>query len=105
MADMTLIPAGNLVEVKYEDLEKAPLAQLHKVYETLNLPGFAEAEPAFRSYLASIAGYQKNPQEIDDNVITKVNQRWQFALDALGYERLEPADRNMTPPSIGNGAG
>jgi hypothetical protein len=71
-------------------LEEAPLAQLRKVYETLSLPGFAEAEPAFRVYLDSIAGYQKNPQEIADNVIAKVNQHWQFALDEWGYERLEP---------------
>lgn len=90
LADKALIPAGNLVEVKYEDLEKAPLAQLRKVYETLSLPGFAEAEPAFRAYLDSIAGYQKNPQEIADDVITKVNQHWEFALDEWGYERLEP---------------
>ena len=93
LADKALIPAGNLVEVKYEDLEKAPLAQLRKVYETLSLPGFAEAEPAFRAYLDSIAGYQKNPQQIADNVIAKVNQHWQFALDEWGYDRLEPAPR------------
>jgi hypothetical protein len=77
--------------VKYEDLEKEPLAQLRKVYETLSLPGFAEAEPAMHAYLDSIAGYQKNPQKMDDNVITKVNEHWQFAFDEWGYERLEPA--------------
>jgi len=93
LADKALIPAGNLVEVKYEDLGKAPLAQLRKVYETLSLPGFAEAEPAFRAYLDSIEGYQKNPQEIGDNIIAKVNQHWQFALDEWGYERLEPTDK------------
>jgi hypothetical protein len=96
LADKALIPAGNLVEVKYEDLEKDPLAQLRKVYETLSLPGFAEAEPAFHAYLTSIAGYQKNPQEIDDDVITEVNQHWQFALDEWGYERLEPRSREVT---------
>ena len=93
LADKALIPAGNLVEVKYEDLEKDPLAQLRKVYETLSLPGFAAAEPAFRAYLDSIADYKKNVYEADDNVIAKVNQHWQFAFDALGYERLEPASR------------
>ncbi|MEE8469825.1 MAG: sulfotransferase [Dehalococcoidia bacterium] len=90
LAHKALIPAGNLVEVKYEDLEEAPLVQLRRVYDTLNLPGFAEAEPAFRAYLDSIAGYEKNPQQIDDSVITKVNQHWQFALDEWGYDRLEP---------------
>jgi len=90
LADKALIPAGNLVEVKYEDLDKEPLAQLRKIYETLSLPGFAEAEPAFRAYLDSIAGYQKLAhKQLDDSVITKINQNWQFALDALGYKPLE----------------
>jgi len=93
LTDKALIPAGNLVEVKYEDLEEAPLAQLRKVYETLGLPGFAEAEPAFRAYLDSIAGYQKNPQKIDDKIIKEVNEHWQFALEELGYERLEPTGK------------
>jgi omega-hydroxy-beta-dihydromenaquinone-9 sulfotransferase len=92
LADKSLIPAGNLVEVRYEDLDKEPLAQLRKVYETLSLPGFAEAEPAFRAYLDSISGYQKLAhKQLDDSAITKINRNWQFAFDALGYKRIEPA--------------
>ena len=94
LADKALIPAGNLVEVKYEDLEQAPLDQLRKVYDTLSLPGFAEAEPAFRAYLDSIADYKKLVhKKLDDDIITRVNEHWHFAFDALGYERLEPAPR------------
>lgn len=94
LADKSLIPAGNLVEVKYEDLDKEPLAQLRKVYETLGLPGFAEAEPAFRAYLDSISGYQKLAHKhLDDSAITKINRNWQFAFDALGYKRIEPASK------------
>jgi len=94
LADKSLIPAGNLVEVKYEDLDKEPLAQLRKVYETLGLPGFAEAEPAFRAYLDSISGYQKLAHKtLDDDAITKINRNWQFAFDALGYKRIEPASK------------
>lgn len=90
-ADKSLIPKGNLVEVKYEDLDKEPIEQLRKIYDTLGLPGFAEAEPAFRAYLDSIKGYQKNVyKKLEDSLITKVNQNWSFAIDALGYERLEP---------------
>jgi len=92
LADKSLIPAGNLVEVRYEDLDKEPLAQLRKVYETLSLPGFAEAEPAFRAYLDSISGYQKLAhKQLDDSAITKINRNWHFAFDALGYKRIEPA--------------
>jgi hypothetical protein len=90
LADRALIPAGNLVELKYEDLEITPVDQLRKIYEKLSLPGFNEAETAFHAYLDSIAGYKKNPQHIDDKIITKVNKHWQFALDEWGYEHLEP---------------
>jgi hypothetical protein len=87
--DKALIPAGNLVELKYEDLETSPVDELRKIYEKLSLPRFEDAETAFRAYLESITGYKKNPQKIDDNIIIKVNENWQFALDALGYERRE----------------
>jgi hypothetical protein len=98
LADKSLISAGNLVEVRYEDLDKEPLAQLRKIYETLSLPGFAEAEPAFSAYLDSIAGYQKLAHKnLDDSIITKINRDWQFAFDALGYERLEPAGEKRSP--------
>jgi hypothetical protein len=91
LADRALVPSGNLVEVRYEELDREPMAQLRKIYETLNLPGFVEAEPAFRSYLASISDYKKlSHKKLDDDVIEKVNQNWRFAFDALGYPRLEP---------------
>jgi hypothetical protein len=97
LADKALIPPGNYVEVRYEDLSKAPVDELRRIYETLGLPGFAEAEPAFRAYLDSIAGYQKNVyKEIDDSIIERVNENWQFALDALGYGRLEPRGRETS---------
>jgi hypothetical protein len=90
LADRAVIPPGNLVELKYEDLVEAPLDQLRRIYETLGLRGFSEVEPAIAAYVDSIAGYQKNPQAMDDNIVAKVNEHWQFALDEFGYERIEP---------------
>ena len=90
LVDRSLIPAGNLVEIRFEDLEASPLAQLHRVYDGLGLPGFAAAESGFRSYIDSIADYRKNTYEMDASVIAKVNQHWQFAFNQWGYDRLEP---------------
>jgi hypothetical protein len=87
LKDRKLIPHGNLVEVKFEDLETAPIDQLRGIYERLSLPGYVQAEPAFKSYLASIASYRKNEYELTAEAITKVNHNWGFALDAWGYER------------------
>ncbi len=89
LADKECIPAENMVELRYEDLEKTPLDQIRKVYEGLDIPGFDEVEPAMQAYIASIKSYKKNEYKIDDAVITRVNQNWQFAFDAWGYERLD----------------
>ena len=85
LRDRALIPEGNLVEVRFEDLEQAPVEQLRRVYGRLGLPGFAEAEPAFRAYLDAMAGCQKNEYQLDAAAIGKVNRHWGFALGEWGY--------------------
>jgi hypothetical protein len=91
LAERPLVPPGSLVEVRYDDLEAAPIEELERVYATLGLPGFAAAAPAFRAYLDSVRGFQKNTYRVDDAVVAKVNRHWGFALDEWGYARLEPA--------------
>ncbi len=89
LEDRHLIPEGNLVEVRFEDLERAPLAELRRIYEELGLPGFSAAEPALRAFLRSVSGYRKNTYRLDPKAIEVVNRRWGFAFDEWGYERLE----------------
>ncbi len=95
LTDKECIPAENLIEIKYEDLETTPLEQIRRVYESLNISGFTEVEPAMQAYLTSINDYQKNKYVIDDDVISKVNQHWQFAFDEWGYTRIEPLQQEI----------
>ena len=90
LADRSLIPKGNLVDVRFEELEASPVEQLQHVYDGLGLPEFAAAQPDFCAYVDSVAGYRKNAYELDDEVIAKVNQHWPYVFEAWGYERLEP---------------
>ena len=71
------------------------MEQIHRIYESLNISGFAEVEPTMQAYLTSINGYQKNKYTIDDDVINKVNLHWQFAFDEWGYTRLEPLQQEI----------
>jgi hypothetical protein len=91
LADRELIPDGNLVEVRFEDLEADPLGETYRLYEALGLPGFVDAEPAFQAYLASVADYRKNDYHLTADVIDRVNRHWSFAFEAWGYQRLDPA--------------
>ena len=90
LEDRHLIPEGNLAEVRFEELERAPLDELRRIYKELGLSGFAAAEPAFRAYLRAVSGYRKNTYRLDPAAIEAVNRRWGFALERWGYERLEP---------------
>jgi hypothetical protein len=85
-ADKSLIPADNLVEVRFEDLEANPLDELRRIYESLSLPGFEIAEPAFHAYIASQADYRRNPYNLDSETIQKVKKHWQFTIDMWGYD-------------------
>jgi hypothetical protein len=85
-----LIPDGRLVEIKYEDLELDKLGQIHTIYGRLGLEGFESFKPQLEEYVDSIAGFQKNPSHIDDQVIELVNEHVPFLVTQYGYNRLSP---------------
>ena len=83
------IPPGNLVEVRFEDLEQRPMVELERVYAHLGLPGWDAARDPIARYLATLAGYQKNRFSMVRRDIEKVEEYWRFAIDRWGYERPE----------------
>lgn len=85
--DRKLVPAGNLAEVRFEDLERKPLDELERLYAELGLSGWAEAKPAVREYLGTLTQYRKNTHRYAPAVLTRVEDKWRFALDEWGYER------------------
>jgi hypothetical protein len=91
LADRTQIPAGRLVEIRYEDLDARPLEILPALYASLELPDFEVVRPQIESYLEGLGRFEKNRFEYPDEVVESVNRHWGFALEAFGYERREPS--------------
>ncbi len=83
--DRDLIPEGQLVEVRFEDLERDPLRELGTIYQKLGLHGFESSLSSFQSYLETQSSYIKNNHKISDADRNFVNTRWQFAFQPLGY--------------------
>ena len=83
--DKVLVPEGNLIEVKFEDIEANALDVTKKIYSTLNLPGFKEAEADIVAYLDKKKGYKKNKYNYDPRTVELVEKNWKFALDHWGY--------------------
>jgi omega-hydroxy-beta-dihydromenaquinone-9 sulfotransferase len=85
LKERSLIPAGNLVEVRFEDLEQNPLKEMQKIYEELNLPNYDQVKSAFEAYIATQKSYQKNQLQLSPEAQQKIEQRWQFTFADFGY--------------------
>jgi hypothetical protein len=81
-----LIPAGRLVEVRYEEMVKDLVGGMRQVYEGLQLGEFDAARPALEEYAARSRGYETNKYTIDDAARAKITARWGDIIMAQGYQ-------------------
>ena len=81
-----LIPAGRLVEIRYETLERDMAGQIRLIYDGLGLDGYADFAPQLAEYAAAIADFQKNPQQVSPRIIRLVNEYVPFLVSEYGYD-------------------
>jgi len=91
LRDRHRIPAGNLIEVAYADLDAAPRDTVRSIYDQLGLQGWDAASPAVDAYIDSQKNYRKNGFSISARAAALVEARWQFAFEAFGYAK-QPID-------------
>ena len=84
--DKTMIPSQNLIEIRYEDFEKAPLSELEKIYDQLSLPGFEASRQRFEAYIASQQEFQANNHQLSQPEIERIVHQWRFFMNRLGYD-------------------
>lgn len=79
------LKAGQLHEIRYEDLIADPLNTLEEVYRELQLGDFGAARPAIQEYLNSLADYRPNQlaQVSSDGV--GESEIWQWYRETYGY--------------------
>ncbi len=85
--DAAEVSADRLVELRYDDLDAAPIKAVERVYEALNLPGFEAAREKFERYLASVATFKKNKFDYSDEAAAKVEARLKPFIEKWGYQR------------------
>lgn len=91
LRDAPALAPGQFVETTFEALERQPLTELERIYGGLNLPGFAEAAPAFKSYLGSVRNYTRAERRFPERDIELVESHWRPFLDHWGYGRPKAA--------------
>jgi len=84
-AEKSLVPPGNLVEVRYEDFIAEPLKHLDIIYRSINPEGFESAKPFFEEELKSYSDYNKNKFTLSTALAGKISERFGFAFEKFGY--------------------
>jgi omega-hydroxy-beta-dihydromenaquinone-9 sulfotransferase len=86
-----LIPAGRLVELRYEDLIRDPIAKLEMLYRELNLGEFEPAREQVETYVAGIKSYETNRHDLSPAERETVTKRWGHVIRRYGYSEVASA--------------
>jgi omega-hydroxy-beta-dihydromenaquinone-9 sulfotransferase len=80
-----LVPAGQLIDLRYEDLVADPLASLERVYRELSLGDFEAVRPQLNERLKGHSQYRANRHVIDEATEKEILQRWRPYAERYGY--------------------
>ncbi len=83
--DRALVPAGRLLDVRYEELVQDPKGQMERIYDQLQLGQFARIEPALDRYVAQMRDYRTNQYTLPPEVAERVQQEWKPYFERYGY--------------------
>lgn len=79
------IPPRRFHEIRYEDLVRDPVGEMARLYEELELGGFAEVRPKLEEYVATLKGYQTNKFTMDAATCDEITRRWGEVITRYGY--------------------
>jgi len=89
--DRHLIPKGRLVELRFEDFVKDPVASMRDIYARLDIPGFASAEGPMRDFLGERSEHRVSSYQLPDKLKRKVIDRLKPYIDRFGYRQAVEA--------------
>lgn len=84
-----LIPAGNLMELRFEDFESRPIACLRSIYTKLLKEDFETIRNKMVQYLKSIRNYRKNDYATNKRTVESVASRWHTYMEKWKYRMPE----------------
>jgi hypothetical protein len=94
--DRALIPSGQFSEVRYEELVKAPIEQMRRVYDDLQLGDFEQVLPAMENYFSKQKDYKTNRYQTSPELESQITRRWGKYIAQYGYEK---ASAEKTEPA------
>jgi hypothetical protein len=96
-ADRHLIPKDRLVELRYEDFVKDPVASMRDIYRRLDIPNFDQAEAPMREFLAERSEHKVSRYDMPADLKRKVIDRLKPYIDRFGYRAAVEASLAGAP--------
>jgi hypothetical protein len=84
-ATRSLLPAGSLVDVRYEDLLAEPVETVRSIYAALGLGDFTAVEPHVIQYFAERRSFERNRHAVEEPWPGEVRRRWRPYFERFGY--------------------
>ncbi|MFC2102197.1 sulfotransferase [Bacteroidota bacterium] len=85
LADRTLIPEGNLYEMRYDDLIKDPIREMQNLYAQFDFPQYDQGFKRMKEYIDETKGFSGNNLKLSQEQIHRVRNEFGFAFEAWGY--------------------
>jgi len=79
------IPVQNFCQVRYEDLVRAPVDEMARIYNHLQFGSFETIRPRLEAYVRELDGYKTNKHHISPHQRAQIDQRWGWYMDRFGY--------------------
>ncbi len=86
LQDKTLIPPGQLMEIRYESLIENPIDSMKKIYQNLNLGDFNYCEPAITANADKQKNYLTLKHDLPHDVQNIVSEKWKKFIEYYNFQ-------------------
>ena len=99
LAERETILDEDFIEVRFEDLEHDPIAELTKIYEKFSLPDSAAGLEKISTYVETLKGYRRSSYRLPASTLDEIRQRWGFAIEHWNYDLPDSIEVGSPSPS------
>jgi hypothetical protein len=85
----SLIPAGNLMEIRFEEFEQNPVNEMEHIYSNLLNEDFAAVKQYFSKYFNTQKSHKKNKYLVEAGTIEEIRKHLGKYIEMYGYELPE----------------
>lgn len=88
--DQKLIPPGQLIEVRHEEVTADPMGVVARIYRKLGLGDWENMQPRLKVYTDSLHGYRNNQYKFSRDYLDRISPDLRPAAERLEYTAPTP---------------